>query len=368
MEVSGSEPQPWRARTLQGQDRRPAQYPIPWSKAPLGERLRRVAFAELLLIGGPLLCVMLAYVNNKRAERDWCRQQPGRTLADLQAARDAAKRRKHATGAKKQREEQRQQAAEAQRQEQERLRRDAEHAVERGREEVRQRQEAERIQQEQERQRRNAESAAERLSQEERQRHDAEHRSADQDYRETGSREVADGDRPGGKLFKRAEVRFITPSWSPPQPGPDESLNKRAEAAFPPTDCDGGADDNDARLSSQPIPADLQTLLDLGTEVGHLTYDQVGGWLEVILSRDGRIGPIDIFPDTPENRRNLEEVQLLLEQVGIELVPEGEASLCYIPAKPWLDADEDEDDADEDEGDSEYAAWQQNAIRAMEGD
>jgi hypothetical protein len=46
----------------------------------------------------------------------------------------------------------------------------------------------------------------------------------------------------------------------------------------------------------------------------------------------------------------------------------GGFSFGFVPAKPWFDADNDDEEGDRDDNESESTAWQENAIRAMERD
>jgi serine/threonine protein kinase/Tfp pilus assembly protein PilF len=85
---SSSRPKPpvW-AVTLQQKEEWLKAQPTPWEKASVGEKIERVAVAETLLAAGPVVLVCWGYLRTKRAERRWCQRVPGRTLADLKAAR-----------------------------------------------------------------------------------------------------------------------------------------------------------------------------------------------------------------------------------------------------------------------------------------
>jgi hypothetical protein len=106
----------------------------------------------------------------------------------------------------------------------------------------------------------------------------------------------------------------------------------------------------------------------MAEEAGYLTFDQVADQLGIFIWRDSPSGPIEVFPDSPTDRRKIEDLLAVLEDAGIRLLREGDYCFGYLPPKPWLDAANDDDEADKDDNAFESTAWQENAVRAMEGD
>jgi len=88
---------------------------------------------------------------------------------------------------------------------------------------------------------------------------------------------------------------------------------------------------HDAAQNASPVvDGGLQHLLGEGNETGYLTHSQVSNYLSASVFRIEPDGPVKVIPDDAANQEKLEQLLIVLEEQGIELIDETEA----IPLDP----------------------------------